>query len=81
MGNQHIQQDVHDMLDQHILRKNLTWGAHALVDEDHKWANLGTSHQTPLLEVVDQKFGSVDSLSDQTVAVNRTAEHDDGVQL
>jgi hypothetical protein len=65
------------------LLKNRTQGANDLVDEDHKSVNLATSHQiteSPLLEVADQKSESVDSLSDQTVAVNHTAEHDDGVQ-
>jgi hypothetical protein len=59
MGNEHIQQDVYDMLNQHILLKNLTLGADTLVDEDHKLVNLATSHQItkcPLLEVVDQKL-------------------------
>jgi hypothetical protein len=82
MGNEHIQQDVYDMLDQHIFLKNLTLGADTLVDEDHKSINLATSHQItkcPLLEVVDQKLESVDSLSDQIVVVNHTAEHDEGV--
>jgi hypothetical protein len=81
MGNE--QQDVHNMLDQHILLKNLTLGADALVDEDHKSSSLATSHQiteSPLLVVSDQKFGSVNSLYDQSVVVNGTAEHDEGVQ-